>query len=612
MAEHESIIYELQVRGAGAAGSAVDALNRRFATLGQNLKMTSQAAAQAAAGSRLPFFQKSGRTMVGGISHLPASIKAIYKDAGANGTERSHKIGFASASDALAARNKLRDANKNRVGAQIAHYMMDRGSSQMWSALSDPYEAERDARGKHLSAEHIKALRILNRERREQSLRERRSKKDINRMKYEGTTAIVPYVDKSAEAEAKARKEKEFAESQARWAAKRREILMEAKQRRKDILLSLGKWAAGPKMSRFLTATGLSGNLSAVGGSLALRGLKWLLYDNPSKTFARDMNTYVSASRAGVSASEASALGWASRVYGGDAKSASALFGNLVRDLQGALVGRGLGRLGDAALRYGLDITGSGPGGLPTLKELLPRIANLLAKMNDQQKAAFADTLGLQESEFMLLKDGWAKAKRRIDEANKNNPFNDPVYIKTMEQFQQSKTDLQTQWDKTSAELAKGYGGWLSGAMDWGKKGLEWLSYLPKVDHWMADKWWSGVSGAWVPDFWEQSKGFFGDAVPYYLQEGTKWVDQKVGELFPDGWGATPDTNVEHLRFPEASSGSYYNAPSMTITPTFNNTFNVNGNLDQSAVPELRDEFKGTTMPFFKTLPQTILSSPTR
>jgi len=711
MAEHESIIYELQVRGAGAAGSAVDALNRRFATLGQNLRMTSQAAAQAAAGSRLPFFQKSGRTMVGGISHLPSFIKAIYKDAGANGIERSHRIGFASASDALAARNKLRGANKNRVGAQIAHYMTDSGSSQMWSAMSDPYQAERDARGKHLSEEHIKALRILNRaqreeslrerqseserrriagvdetkqvdgnsasdalaarnklrganknrvgaqiahymmdrgssrmwsamsdpyqderdargkhlseehiralrilnrERREQGIRERRSEKDINRMKYEGTTAIVPYVDKVAEAEAKARKEKEFAESQARWAAKRREILMEAKQRRKDILLSLGKWAAGPKMSRFLTAAGLGNNLAAVSGAVGLRALKWMMFDNPSNVFARDMKTYVSASRAGVSAGEASALGWASRVYGGDAKSASALLGNLVGDVQGALVGRGLGRLGDAALRYGLDITGSGMGGLATRKELLPRIANLLAEMNDQQKKGLADTLGLQEAEFMLLKDGWDNAKLRIDEANRNNPFNDPVYIKTMEEFQQSKTDLQTQWDKTTAEWAKSYGGWGTGFMNLGKKGLEWLSYIPKADAWLTDKTFYGLNTSY-----DATKNFFGNTLPTWASDGSAWVDKKVGDMFPEGWGAAPDTYTEHLRFPDATHGSYYNAPSMTITPTFNNTFNVSGNLDSSVVPEIGDSFKGEVMPnlgsrFLRYIPQTNLASPVR
>lgn len=595
--------------------------------------------------------------MVGGISHLPAAIKVIYRDAGSNGIERSHKIGFASASDALAARNKMRAANKGRVGAQIAHYMMDRGSSQLWSALSDPYEAERKENEKRLHKEHVRALRILNHERREKALREReqtplfasgeyallrRRERDriINELREKGLykepephtysreTTLVPYDYMGAElramlkerAEKKARKDKELAESHARWAAKRREILMEAQQRRKDILLSLGKWAAGPKMSRFLTATGLSGNLGAVGSAVGLRALKWLMFDNPSKVFARDMGTYVSASRAGVSAGEASALGWASRVYGGDAKSASALLGNLVGDVQGALVGRGLGRLGDAALRYGLDITGSGMGGLATRKELLPRIANLLAEMNDQQKKGLADTLGLQEAEFMLLKDGWDNAKLRIDEANRNNPFNDPVYIKTMEQFQQSKTDLQTQWDKTLAEFAKGYGGLVNGAMYLGRNGLEGLSYIPKVDHWMTDKWWSGVSGAWVPDFWKQGKTLLGDSVPFYLKEGTRWADQKVADMLPEGWGATPDTNVEHLRFPEASSGSYYNSPSMTITPTFNNTFNVNGNLDQSTVPELRDEFKGATMPFFTlpqmpffgTLPQTFLSSPTR
>lgn len=90
-------------------------------------------------------------------------------------------------------------------------------------------------------------------------------------------------------------------------------------------------------------------------------------------------------------------------------RSAGSLAANITSTLQSMRVGGGGGNLMQAALMYGLNLGGSGRGGLATTNEMLKNIALTMERLTDEEKIHFAKLIGLTDQQYMAMKDGWER-----------------------------------------------------------------------------------------------------------------------------------------------------------------------------------------------------------
>lgn len=218
--------------------------------------------------------------------------------------------------------------------------------------------------------------------------------------------------------------------------AERRRTHREHLKRQRDIRSSLFKGNYGPRG----ILQGLSG--SAL-GSFASKPMGW--YDNifggtatsmtrlgagigivvdiakmihKSNTEYAKYRTNIEASSvmSGMSASKATELNALGNLIGGGTggSEVAGTYGSLNVQLQRMRMGEGGGGLEKAALKYGLDITGTGKGGLATVDEIYARIASGVDKgrWDDVELADMFSTLGIDQYTAMALKRGSKEFER--------------------------------------------------------------------------------------------------------------------------------------------------------------------------------------------------------
>lgn len=160
------------------------------------------------------------------------------------------------------------------------------------------------------------------------------------------------------------------------------------------------------------------------------------------------------AQRAGSSVRDFGGMAGAMSAFGGGAGQAGSFLAKINALRQGALVGKGLGDFGEAAKQYGLDITGPGPGGLATTEQIIERIANRMQRMDREEKADFASTLGIDGPLFMLLKDGFEEYNTRVKYALEGSVYANEELVKEFEYTTTQFNLLGNELDKFKTNIA--------------------------------------------------------------------------------------------------------------------------------------------------------------
>lgn len=177
----------------------------------------------------------------------------------------------------------------------------------------------------------------------------------------------------------------------------------------------------------------------------------WVMFNAPRKFFATldgiaKFNTQLKSMSvtAQMSRGALMALGQASEVYGGSTQSMAALAARAQRAMQNFRMGKGGGEFEEAAAMYGLDIAGTGEGGLATTGEMVRNIAAALEALPDEDsKLGLKSLLGLSDADYQVLKQG-VKAYDEILKKEKEN------------EERLKEADRHTEeWNRATAELAK-------------------------------------------------------------------------------------------------------------------------------------------------------------
>lgn len=155
---------------------------------------------------------------------------------------------------------------------------------------------------------------------------------------------------------------------------------------------------------------------------------------------------------AGESVQNIQQLGNALKSYGGNAASASAVMGDLNSSLQQMRMGQG-GKLQEAALLYGLDMTGSGEQGLATADEMMMNIAKRMEGLNTQQQLDFGKMLGLDAPTIMMLQGG-VKGLTADMERAKGMAVYDQMNIQNAKRFNDVLISLRTSFEKVKAIIS--------------------------------------------------------------------------------------------------------------------------------------------------------------
>jgi hypothetical protein len=159
------------------------------------------------------------------------------------------------------------------------------------------------------------------------------------------------------------------------------------------------------------------------------------------------------SSRAGSSVEKIQQLGNALKSYGGNAASASAVMGDLNSSLQQMRMGQG-GKLQEAALLYGLDMTGSGEQGLATADEMLVNIAKRMEGLNTQQQLDFGKMLGLDDSTLMMVRGGLSGLTSDLEKGSKMKVFTSKD-IETFRSFQQALRQMKNGFEQVGIIIAR-------------------------------------------------------------------------------------------------------------------------------------------------------------
>lgn len=114
-----------------------------------------------------------------------------------------------------------------------------------------------------------------------------------------------------------------------------------------------------------------------------------------------------------------SRMGWAGYIMGGKPEDNIALVQRIAAERASLLWGGGGGKYLSVARRFGVDISGSGRGGLATENEWLRNIAIRMMELDSEGKLALANEAGLSREQMWMVSNGvryydWASSRRTL------------------------------------------------------------------------------------------------------------------------------------------------------------------------------------------------------
>lgn len=153
------------------------------------------------------------------------------------------------------------------------------------------------------------------------------------------------------------------------------------------------------------------------------------------------------AQLSGTSAEAIEKLGIALKNYGGSASSASSVLGKLNKQMEDLKFGKG-GKLGQAAIRYGLDINAQTP------EDMLRNIAKRMEGMGALQQVNMGRMLGLDDSTIMFLQQGLEGVNRELEKAGLLTVFSKED-IENTQKMQRAYREFQQQFEQVKATLTR-------------------------------------------------------------------------------------------------------------------------------------------------------------
>lgn len=205
----------------------------------------------------------------------------------------------------------------------------------------------------------------------------------------------------------------------------------------------------------------LTGLARALGMSRGLMGAWGLVY-----ALRKYFGTAITAARQGAQ------IGWSAEftgttptamagttgavsAFGGGIGSAVRLYSLINAVKQGTLVGKP-NPWAAAIKQYGLNLASGSleGGGWKSEEGIIKEISNKMASLNTRAAADLAQSLGLDQSMFMLLRDGYDRYKSRVAYANEGSPFANERAMMVFEHLTESTNLLSNEFDKLKANLA--------------------------------------------------------------------------------------------------------------------------------------------------------------
>lgn len=181
---------------------------------------------------------------------------------------------------------------------------------------------------------------------------------------------------------------------------------------------------------------------------------------NPNATFGR-----------GGSISSMTSKGIGFGMFGGGFRqgwnSASSLGMNITASLQGMRVGSGGGNLMEAALKYGLNLGGSGRGGLATTEELLRNIAKTMETLTKEEKIHFSQLIGLTEQQYRTMEGGLSEYDRIT---NSSKWITDGIESERLSKYIKRMNMLDTQNEALDSSYDNMFSEWSSPIRLWWKR----------------------------------------------------------------------------------------------------------------------------------------------
>ena len=138
-----------------------------------------------------------------------------------------------------------------------------------------------------------------------------------------------------------------------------------------------------------------------------------------------------------------SRMGWAGYIMGGKPEDNIALVQRIAAERASLLWGGGGGKYLSVARRFGVDISGSGRGGLATENEWLRNIAIRMMELDSEGKLALANEAGLSREQMWMVSNGvryydWASSRRTLGQMAWGGMLGKDIYTDNFQKESQS------------------------------------------------------------------------------------------------------------------------------------------------------------------------------
>lgn len=154
------------------------------------------------------------------------------------------------------------------------------------------------------------------------------------------------------------------------------------------------------------------------------------------------------ADLSGMSAQSIERLGIALKNYGGSASSASSTLSKLNKQMEDLKFGKG-GKLGEAAVRYGLDVNAQSP------EQMLLNIAKRMEGLGATQQVAMGKMLGLDNATLLLVTQGVEGVRKELEKASELQVFSKED-IENSQKLNRAYRELEQRWNQLKSVLNRG------------------------------------------------------------------------------------------------------------------------------------------------------------
>lgn len=200
------------------------------------------------------------------------------------------------------------------------------------------------------------------------------------------------------------------------------------------------------------TSGSLMGFLGKLGLVTSAVGVAAAAVKNAFSVADRAIELRNMADAADVAASKIEALGIVLRKYGGDEKTAGAMYKNFRDLIKEYNQGKIPQNQREVMARYGFSVR---PGMTPEqVQNTLAQAMHTRALVGDiGGRNQIAEAFGLDKSAMLALSNGVQWLSSEINEANKHLVLSNDQTVKDSEELKQTMRDMKQTWDKVSAEL---------------------------------------------------------------------------------------------------------------------------------------------------------------